>query len=132
MSTTTPVDTWLETHRNLCAEADAFRDSQAVAFGLLAAYDKLSPNDRNEIHQLLANWLVSDDNKLRYDAAFLVNERKIQDLASAIRASIDRAKQLPGPEPKFEVEKLTRILEEIDLKSRPKQCSGCCSQCEPA
>lgn len=116
MSTTTPTDTWLETHRILSAEAKAFRDSQAVAFGLLAAYDELSPSDRDEIQQLLSKWLVSDDNKLRYDAAFLVNERKINELAPAIRASIERAKRLSGPEPKFEIEKLVRILGEIDVE----------------
>ena len=116
MSTTTPTHTWLETHRKLSAEADAFRDSQAVVFGLLAAYDALPESDRNEIHLLLSNWLVSDDNKLRYDAACLASERQIKELAPAIQASIDRAERLSGPEPKFEIEKLNRILGELGVK----------------
>lgn len=116
MSTTTPTNTWLRTHRKLSAEAGAFRDSQAAAIGLLAAYDVLAPNDRDEIHQLLSKWLVSDDSKLRYDAAFLVYERKISVLAPAIRASIERAERLTGPEARFEVEKLVRIMGDIDVE----------------
>lgn len=35
---------WLETHDRLSTEADAFHNSQAISFGLLEAYDDLSPD----------------------------------------------------------------------------------------
>ena len=61
---------WSSTYRLLSEEAAAFRNSQADSFGLLEAHDALTPNEKECVHSILADWFVSDDNKLRYDAVF--------------------------------------------------------------
>ena len=104
---------WFETYRRLAEEAEAFRDSQSVAFGLLNAYDELASAEKTEVHKILAEWLASDDNRLRYDAEFLTSQRQIVEMASAVRAAIQRLHESSGPEAKYEVKKLRRILDEL-------------------
>lgn len=113
MTASDPKTTWLNVHRQLSAEADASRNSQAVAFGLLAMYDALSPEEQQCIHSVLAEWIVSEDNKLRYDAAFLTSERRILPMAASIRKAVLRLRGRAGPEAEYEVKKLLRILDEL-------------------
>lgn len=104
---------WFASHRRLEEEAKAFHDSQSVAFGLLSAYDKLASDEKPEVHKILAEWLRSDDNRLRYDAGFLTSQRQIVEMAPAIREAIEQIDESSGPEAKYEVKKLRRILEQL-------------------
>lgn len=113
MSTTTTRADWLETYKRLSKEAEAFRDSQSVAFGLLDEYDKLNSDERIVIHEILKTWLMSDDSSLRYDAEFLVSQRKIGELSGVIDALISDLEKLPSPENWYEVKKLRRMLGEL-------------------
>ncbi len=113
MKTTNTRNRWLDTYRQLTEAADAFRDSQSVAFGLLNAYDQLSPAEKVDVHAVLAEWLESDDRKLRYDAEFLTSQRQIVEMLPAVEKAIRRLNELSGPEAKYEVKKLMRILNEL-------------------
>ena len=104
---------WMSLWQQLQAQADAFHDSQSVAFGLLNAYDQLSIEERAEVHPMLAEWLVSNDNRRRYDARFLITERSIRELAPSVASAIGRLKDLPGPEARDEVELLRQLQEEL-------------------
>jgi hypothetical protein len=109
---------WLDTYERLSDQAVAFRDSQSVSFGLLAIYDKLSESEKPCVHRVLAEWLVSEDNKSRYDASFLISERRIIEMKSAIEKSIMRAKGQTGSEAMDEVDDLRRILAELENGSK--------------
>ena len=113
MTATETRNRWLETYRRLTEAAEAFRDSQSVAFGLLDTYDQLSPAAKAEVHEVLAEWLNSDDNKLRYDAEFLISQRQIVEMAPAVEKAIQKIDESPGPEATYEVKKLRRILNEL-------------------
>jgi hypothetical protein len=113
MTTTDTRNRWLETYRRLTEAAEGSRESQSVAFGLRNAYDRLSSAEKADVHEVLAEWLDSDNNKLRYDAEFLTSQRQIVEMAPAIIKSIQRIGKLLGPEAKYEVEKLRRILNEL-------------------
>ncbi|MFN0195830.1 MAG: hypothetical protein ACKVT0_03750 [Planctomycetaceae bacterium] len=113
MTTTNGRIKWLEMHRQLSEEAEYTKNSQMVPFGLLNAYDELSAVEKMEIFTILADWLVSEDNKLRYDAAFLISQRKIVEMASAVKNAIERTDESSGPEAKHELKKLLRIFEEL-------------------
>ncbi len=104
---------WLESYHRLAEEAEAFRDSQSVAFGLLDIYDEVPSGEKAEIHQVLAEWLMSDDNKLRYDGQFVISQRKIVEMAPAVEEAIDRIDESSGPEAKYEAKKLRRILSDL-------------------
>jgi hypothetical protein len=104
---------WMSLWQQLQAQADAFHDSQSVAFGLLNAYDQLSAEERVQVHPMLAEWLVSNDNRRRYDARFVITERAIRELAPSVASAICRLKDLPGPEARDEVELLEQLQEEL-------------------
>ncbi len=107
------IEEWLETHRRLSADAEAFRDSQSVAFGILSEYDSLGPDERRCILPLLAEWLLSDDNRLRYDAAFVISERNIGEMIPAVRDALTKCERTPGPEAHYEAKKLSRLIDEL-------------------
>jgi hypothetical protein len=90
--------------------AEQNRDSQSVVFGLLDACDALSDNQRVEVNSLPADWLVPNDNRLRYDAAFFISQRHIHEISGAIEDAISAAQRRSGFEATFEVKKLRRIL----------------------
>ncbi len=113
MTTTDTRNRWLDTYRQLSDAAEAFRDSQSVAFGLLDAYDQLSSAEKTDVHEVLAEWLASDDNKLRYDAEFVTSQRRIVQMVPAIEKAIQRIDESSGPESEYEVKKLRRILNEL-------------------
>lgn len=109
---TTPINTrerWLHTYENLEARGQAMKDSQSVAFGLLDIYDSLTEDQQKHLLPILAEWMLSDDNKHRYDAMFLARERKIVELVPAINKAITHLKQIPGPESENDVEGLIEL-----------------------
>ena len=109
-----PVITrWLECHRRLSAEAEAFHDSQAVAFGILSEYDALSPEERKSLFPVLAEWLLSDDNRLRYDAAFVISQRNIREMMPAVQMALAHSASKTGPEARDEVEHLREIIDRL-------------------
>lgn len=112
--TTTDVRTrWLNEYQRLSAESAVSRDSQSFSFGLLAAYDELAKSEKDCIHRILAEWFVSEDNKLRYDAGFLTSERRIIAMKAAVEKAVEQAERRSGPEAGHEAKKLRRILAEL-------------------
>jgi hypothetical protein len=108
------IKDWIETHHRLSVDSEAMHDSQAVAFGLLSKYDQMNHDERKCIFSLLSDWLLSDDNCLRYDAAFLISQRKIRELIPGILKAISKYSQRPGPESYYETQKLKRIFNELE------------------
>lgn len=110
----TPVQTyWIETYNHLSSKAESSHDSQSVAFAILNLYDSLNPAERSSIHSLLTEWLLANDNRMRYDAAFLIGNRRIHELVPAVTQSLLKCESQVGPEAHFEAEKLKRILGEL-------------------
>lgn len=113
MNNSDAVAEWSKMHARLSAEASLRNDSQAVAFEILAAYDSLPPEDRASILPVLAEWLVSPDERLRYDAAFIVSQRRIREMSVAVQNALARCETMPGPHALYEAKKLQRILGEL-------------------
>jgi len=114
MTTTDIKKFWLETYQRLSDEAATCRNSQSVSFGLLAVYDELSASEKECVHRIVADWFVSADNKLRYDASFLTSQRRIVEMTPAIERAIEKTEGRSGPEAKYELTKLMRILDELN------------------
>ena len=104
---------WIEIHDLLEKEGEEMCNSQSVAFGLLDVYDNLTENQQDKVNSILVDWLISDNNKLRYDAAFLISQRRIKSLASTVEKAIIIANSRSGPEAFYEAKKLRRILEDL-------------------
>jgi hypothetical protein len=60
----------------------------------------------------LAEWVASDDEALRYDALFVIDEHAIRELVPALRALQERLERdpLPGPGEPYEWAKVNRLL----------------------
>jgi hypothetical protein len=80
---------------------------------MLEAYDEFSGREKEELHRLLTEWLLSKNSKDRYDARFLIRQRRIRELAPAVAAAIEKLRQVPGPEAREEVELLLLTQEEL-------------------
>jgi hypothetical protein len=113
MNNSQVITRWLETHRRLTAEAEASRDSQAVAFGILSEFDLLGVDDREDVFPLLAEWLLSDDRCLRYDAAFIISQRKVREMFPALHVALAKCERTAGPEARHDAENLRRIIDEL-------------------
>ena len=113
MTTSDTKMLWLDTYRRLCKEAEAMRDSQSVSFALLDLYDTLSSEEKSAVHSILAEWLVSEDNTLRYDAAFLTSQRSIREMRPFVEEAIGKCHDRVGPQAKYEGQKLQRIMDEL-------------------
>lgn len=107
------VAQWLEMHSRRSAEAEATHDSQSVAFGALADYDSLNDQQRKAILPVLAKWLEASEECLRYDAAFIISQRSLREMAPEVKKAIERCERAAGPESAYEAQKLRRILENI-------------------
>ena len=105
---------WENKRKCLSEQADAIKDSQSVAFGLLEEYDNLHYNERVAINDILAEWLLSDDETLRYDACFLISQRCIVSLVNEIKKAILCSQKRSEPGQKYEIKKLKRILNELN------------------
>lgn len=106
---------WENKRYHLVEKAEAMKDSQSVSFGLLGTYDSLANDEKEEVHNVLAEWLLSDDNTLRYDAGFLISQRCIKSMKGAVEQAIIAAQHRIGPEKTFEIKKLRRIFEELNV-----------------
>lgn len=94
------------------------RDSAAIPIEMLSEYDALSRYEQHQINALLADWLSSSDETLRFDAEFIISQRVITDAIPAIRAAYERLKDSSGPSAFYESLKLERILSELTCQKK--------------
>jgi hypothetical protein len=69
----------------LDAEALAAKQSQEATVRLTALYRSLDEGDREVVNAAIAEWVVGDDNRRRFDALALVREFEIRSAVSALQ-----------------------------------------------
>ncbi|MFT4047979.1 MAG: hypothetical protein QM661_14990 [Solimonas sp.] len=92
-------------------EAMVMKDSHLALERLHAMYKKFDSEERKMADQVIAEWVLSKDEKLRFDALVLIDDFKISGTVSALR---DLAKRLPlssTPGAPYELRKVNRILD---------------------
>ncbi|MGB4220603.1 MAG: hypothetical protein WBI25_03945 [Smithellaceae bacterium] len=104
---------WNEKRQYLDELSEKMKDSMYVTFSLLEMYDKSPEEEKPGINEVLADWLLSDDGKARYDARFIIGERVIKSLKSTVEKAIALGKQRSGPSAIDEVEVLENLLNEL-------------------
>lgn len=90
------------------------KESARIREYLLNAYDALTPEEAVEVHAVLASWMVSEDEGLRYDATFLISTRLICTLRPSVVAAIEMVSKRRVPGYPLEERFLRRVLQEID------------------
>ena len=79
---------WNEKRQYLDELSEKMKDSMYVTFSLLEMYDKSPEEEKPGINEVLADWLLSDDGKARYDARFIIGERVIKSLKVPLKRQL--------------------------------------------
>jgi cysteinyl-tRNA synthetase len=91
-------------------EARAFKDSYLALDRLQDLYRKLEPEERVLADQVLAEWVLSDDEKVRFDAMALVDDFKVASAVPALRELASRLVSSSAPGAPYERKKVERII----------------------
>jgi hypothetical protein len=87
------------------------KDPLRAVFGLSMAYGRLDEAEQNEVNDVLIDWVLSENETLRYDALYLVDEHQIHQAVPALRALQDRLENDPSrPGAPYEWAKVNGLL----------------------
>jgi hypothetical protein len=95
-------------------EADAFKDSYLALEKLYARYRGFSKEDRAMADEVIAEWVLSDDESLRFDALALVREFRIVRAKHPLERLEGRLRSSVAPGAPFELKKVVSILSELN------------------
>jgi hypothetical protein len=94
-------------------ESDDLKDPFIAMERISGLYRALGPSERAIADQVLAEWVLSDDEAKRFDALALVRELGVTKAAPALRALIDSLESRDDPGAAFEREKVDTVLSEL-------------------
>ena len=104
---------WTSLRQELDAAAAGTKDSQSVVIKLSREYAVLSTDERESVDQVISEWVLSDDPKLRFDAMALIGDQHIQSATPALRRLAERLEDAPGPSAPYEWAKVNRLLGQL-------------------
>ncbi|HEY3555468.1 MAG TPA: hypothetical protein VGL67_10230 [Casimicrobiaceae bacterium] len=99
--------------RDADAEASARKDSQLVLDRLHSLYRRLNASEQAMANRVLAEWTLSADEGMRFDALALIDEFKIEEARSALDILAHRLGKSKAPGAPYELEKVKRIAANI-------------------
>lgn len=99
--------------RNSDEEARSLKSSHLVHEKLRALYKGLGPSGRRMADEILAEWTLSPEESVRFDARALINDQGIKSAAPALRELACRLSNAPGPAAKYELIAVKRLLEKL-------------------
>lgn len=91
-------------------EAASRRDSCVAADRLHALYRRFDAGERGMADQVLAEWVLAEDEGVRFDAFALITDFKIRTAEPAIRVLAQRLALSSTPGAPYELKKIDRIL----------------------
>jgi hypothetical protein len=94
-------------------EAKELRDSYFALEKLNALYRKFDAEERALADQVLAEWVLSDDEGLRFDALVLIDDFKIVKVTPALRKLASRLAASSTPGAPYELQKVDRIIRDL-------------------
>lgn len=101
---------WTHERGRIDREARESRDSQAALFELSELYDRLDVEERQQVDELLGDWVVSDDEGLRFDALALIREKRILGALSALDRLLVTLHQSRSPGAPYEADKVRSVI----------------------
>ena len=94
----------------LDAEAMAAKQSQEATVRLTSFYGRLDAGDREVVDEVLAEWVVSGDDRRRFDALALICEFEIRSAVPALRTRLESVPEESGGPLTDERERLERLV----------------------
>src|SRR5258705_5889203 len=99
-----------EFREHVNAEAEERRDTYYALEQLCRFYEKSLPHERHSLNEVLFEWLLSDDEGLRFDAQALIGKFAVSDSVPTLEALAERLRRSKQPGAPYELEKVNRIL----------------------
>jgi hypothetical protein len=90
-------------------EASLLKDSYLTLDRMHALYRDFEPEDRAMADQVLAEWALSEDEKVRFEALALIDDFKIASALPALRELSRRLATSETPGAPYELKKIERI-----------------------
>lgn len=110
---------WEELRQRLDSAARESKNPQAVVVELSRRYGDLSPNDRVVVDELIADWVLAEDEAKRFDALALIAEHRIRTAAAAVRELCRRLETSDEPSAPYEWAKANRVLGRVTEAGGP-------------
>jgi hypothetical protein len=101
-------------------EARALKDPYLVLDRLHTLYEKLNTEERMMANEVLVEWALLDDERVRFDALALIDDFKISSAVPALIALADRLASSSAVGAPFELHKVDRILRDLGHMHRGK------------
>jgi len=99
--------------RELDAAARKSKESQRAVVELSRRYAALPSDEKRAVDDRLAEWVVSDDPGLRFDALALIGDHCIRSAVPALRELARRLESESGPSAPYELVKVNRLLRHL-------------------
>jgi len=94
--------------------AASLKDSHLALEMLHRFYAKLDDSEKNLANQVLAEWVMSEDENLRFDALALIGDFSIISTRSALNELALRLSMSNLPGAPFEWAKVNRLIKKLD------------------
>ena len=94
-------------------EADSLKDPFLAMERVQTAYRAFEPLERAHVEEVLAEWVLSEDEAKRFDAIAVVRELGVVSATPALRSLEARLRQSDDPGAPFEREKVSDVLSEL-------------------
>lgn len=98
-------------------EAMSLKDSYLVLDRLHSLYERFDAKQRLMADQVLAEWVLSDDEKVRFDALALIDDFHIETAISALRKLACRLASSNMPGAPYEQQKVNQIIQDLSDRS---------------
>jgi len=101
-------------------EANALKESYLALERLHDFYGSLNSKDRLLADQILGEWVLSDDENVRFDAMSLVDDFSIVTALPALKELVHRLSASVAPSAPYELNKVSRVIGDlIAARSHP-------------
>lgn len=97
-------------------QAEELRDPMRAPERLNGFYYALDAEERLLADRVLAEWMLSDDDRKRYDADLLIDEYKVKSAEPALRTLMAKLATSTDPLAPYEQKKVARLLEKLGLE----------------
>ena len=96
------------------SEAKSFKDPYIALNGLRTLYKKFDEDERLMADQVLGEWVLSEDEGLRFDALVLIDDFNIVTAIPILQRLTNRLSLGITPSAPYELKKVNRIIEKIN------------------
>jgi uncharacterized protein HemX len=110
---------WASLRPQLDAAASGTKESQSVVLELSKRYAALAGDERGTVDELLAEWVLSDDPNLRFDAMALISDHNIRSALPWLRLLAERLEDASGSSAPYEWTKVNRLIAKLTGVAEP-------------